>query len=237
MVRIIEELTISEFREIRKLIKPIELGDFNVIIGRNNTGKSAILEALYLLSSPFTAHNDPIFGKPRFTVLADLHGGNTSLIYGYAGEATIIYRICKIQAISIERIELKLRTDGVLRVRFDIADIGSSHYESFLKTLGIDPKRNMLCLYIPNDSDAYRKICKTILSEDIWSWIVKKGLHRKVINDLLITTIYDKFTEVIIERGKLKLRSEVEGDIGPLYIDIYSLGEGVKRAILTYLAI
>ena len=55
---IVKELDFSEFRGIRRLAKPLELGSFNVLVGRNNVGKTAILEALYLLSMPYS-HSQP----------------------------------------------------------------------------------------------------------------------------------------------------------------------------------
>jgi len=50
---LVKSLDLKEFRGVRKLSKPIELEDFTVLIGRNNVGKTSILEALYLLAWPF----------------------------------------------------------------------------------------------------------------------------------------------------------------------------------------
>ena len=49
----VKTIDLREFRGIRELEKPIPLSSFNVLVGRNNAGKSAVLEALYLLSKPF----------------------------------------------------------------------------------------------------------------------------------------------------------------------------------------
>ena len=81
---LVKELDLKEFRGIRKLAKPIKLTKFNVIIGRNNTGKTAILEAIYLLSMPYTSYNDPIYNKNRIDLIAELHGGTRIRIQRYS---------------------------------------------------------------------------------------------------------------------------------------------------------
>jgi len=53
----------------------------------------------------------------------------------------------------------------------------------------------------------------------------------------LAPAIYDRFTEVTIRKDRLCVRKEVSEEIGPLYIDVDSLGEGVKRVLLTYLVV
>ncbi|RDD52756.1 MAG: DUF2813 domain-containing protein, partial [Candidatus Korarchaeota archaeon NZ13-K] len=87
---LVESLELHELRGIRRLSKPLELTEFNVLIGRNNVGKTAILEALYLLRMPFATYPLPPYGEDLPTLLSKLHGGPSSLIYGYAGEARII---------------------------------------------------------------------------------------------------------------------------------------------------
>ena len=88
---LIKELEISEFRGIRKLAKPLNLETFNVLIGRNNVGKSAILEALYLLAMPYNNTIQP-YDRNVFDFIGGLHGGGQSLIYGYAGKAFLKYK-------------------------------------------------------------------------------------------------------------------------------------------------
>lgn len=60
---------------------------------------------------------------------------------------------------------------------------------------------------------------------------------RWVFRDLIDPVVHDVFTEVLIERGRLKLRKEVSEDIGPLYIDTADLGDGVERLCLVVLAL
>ena len=75
------------------------------------------------------------------------------------------------------------------------------------------------------------------MQSKVLSWIEKNALHRKVVEDILAPAIYDKFTEVIDRRNRLYIRKEVSKEIGPLYVNVDSLGEGVRRALLTYLAV
>ena len=250
---LVKELDLKEFRGIRKLAKPIKLTKFNVIIGRNNTGKTAILEAIYLLSMPYTSYNDPIYNKNRIDLIAELHGGKSSLVYGYSGTATLKYTLSKGVKVTLSRpavagsvppsirvknITLKLTQNGTVDTLLEDTKINNIDYIRFLKALGAEPEKiPPLCTYIPNDSQTYRQIRDFILKDETWSSIEKKGLHSKVVKELLAPTVYDKFTEILIKKDKLSIRKEVEEDIGPLYIDIDSLGEGVKRTTLAYLTV
>ncbi|RLE77456.1 MAG: hypothetical protein DRJ44_01995 [Thermoprotei archaeon] len=251
---LIKELEISEFRGIRKLAKPLNLESFNVLIGRNNVGKSAILEALYFLAMPYNYLIRP-YDKNIFNFIADLHGGGPSLIYGRAGKAFLRYKFkTAVKAVfprlrgesgetiskpivNVERIELEVFRDGIGRVLINNLGVDYDGYRVLLETLGLDPERNVLCLYIPNSSRAYDSIMSFVLRDEVWSWIEKNGFHSKVVRDILATVVYDKFTEVTIRKDKLCVRKEVSEEIGPLYIDVKSLGEGVKRVLLAYLAI
>jgi AAA15 family ATPase/GTPase len=54
-MKIFDELTITDFRGISK----INLGNFrqfNIIMGGNDTGKTSILEALYIAINPANPH-------------------------------------------------------------------------------------------------------------------------------------------------------------------------------------
>lgn len=244
---IIKELDIREFRGIRKLAKPLKLGKFNILIGRNNVGKTAILEALYLFSMPYGRYPDPIYRKSRLDLLAELHGGKSSLIYGYAGTAQLKYKITKtkmripikgiITPITTGDITIKITRTGIKELKIENTKVHSGSFKALLNALNTDPEKRPLCLYIPNNTNAYRKIRDYTLEDPTWSWIEKKGLHSKAIKELLTPTIYDKLTEALIRKNQLCVRKEIEKGIGPLYIDVDSLGEGIKRTLLAYLAI
>jgi AAA15 family ATPase/GTPase len=50
--KFISEIDVKEFRGIKRCKEPIKLSKFNVLIGKNNSGKSSLLEALYLFPLP-----------------------------------------------------------------------------------------------------------------------------------------------------------------------------------------
>jgi len=88
----IHELDLEEFRGIKKCKEPIKFSKFNVLVGRNNSGKSTILEALYLLPIP-THYDEPFSGSKRLDYLHGLTGGKASLAYVYSGMAKLIYKV------------------------------------------------------------------------------------------------------------------------------------------------
>ena len=228
---LVSNINLVEFRGVRRLSQALALSRcLNVIIGRNNVGKTSILEALYILAAPFGATSlHPYFESP-LELVSKLRGGRSSLIYGYAGEALV---------------EAYLEVDGVTRqvrvelgerdVRVYVDGVAASDIGVYFSKLMVEPSRP-LAVYIPNDTGYYRKLEDYALREDVFRHFEKRGLHRRVAT-LVSEVVYDRFTEVLVRRDRLALRKEVEGSIGPLYVDVESMGEGVKRFILVYLVV
>ncbi|EHP88275.1 AAA family ATPase [Methanotorris formicicus] len=46
-----ETKSIKEFRGIKELKEPLKLSKFNILIGKNNSGKTAILESFFISKS------------------------------------------------------------------------------------------------------------------------------------------------------------------------------------------
>ncbi|MEA1893871.1 MAG: AAA family ATPase [Euryarchaeota archaeon] len=79
----ISEIDIKEFRGIKICKEPIKLAKVNVLIGKNNSGKSSLLEALYLF--PLPRLHSTIYGGDRINQIGEGHSGTDSLVYGYSG--------------------------------------------------------------------------------------------------------------------------------------------------------
>ncbi len=244
----VRELEITEFRGVRELEEPLKLRSFNVLVGRNNVGKTAILEALYLLAMPYSSYTLSPYGKSPLDHIAQLHGGMASLVYGYAGRARVRYVlgrevIAKIKK-GLEEVQARIRditvevsrhgTENVVLSGVDV--YRGEDYKSFLESLGAGLDRRLLALYIPDDSGAYEVLRSFVMRDEVWSWIEKEGLHSKVVKDIVKPAVYDEFTEAMIKRDELCVRKELGEGKGPLYVSVKSLGEGVKRIMLVYLA-
>ena len=103
----IERLNIKEFRGIRECEKEFELSKFTVLIGKNNSGKTAFLEAIYLLLD--NIGGDPVYRTNRSAVVRDIHSGSpSSLVYGYSGVAEIEY------SVNSRKLSLKIDDKGYL---------------------------------------------------------------------------------------------------------------------------
>ena len=87
----VNSLSIKEFRGIKECRSPVRFSNFTVLIGRNNSGKSSILEALSLLPTHFI--NDYITGKNKRNFLVDLHDQPKRLLYQYAGNSELKYTV------------------------------------------------------------------------------------------------------------------------------------------------
>jgi len=115
--------------------------------------------------------------------------------------------------------------------------LNHTRYQSILNSLSCGLDKNLVALYIPNNTEHYNEIKGFVVKDDVLRWIEKNGFHRRVAEEYISRIVYDKFTEILKRDGGLALRKEVAGGVGPLYIDIDSIGEGVKRFVLTYFAI
>lgn len=109
----IESIDIEGFRGIKRTREPIPLSDFTILVGRNNSGKTSVLEALYL---PHKG-NDPLLRQRRSAVLKELHSGN-SLAYRYTGEGTI--EIQKDGQSFDYQVKSSVQTSGVIGKSHDV---------------------------------------------------------------------------------------------------------------------
>ena len=218
----ISEIDVKEFRGIKRCKEPIKLSKFNVLIGKNNSGKSSLLEALYLFPSP---QIDSIYKKGnKIDQITKLHSGRDGLVYGYSGNATMTYNVNK------TLFAIEITSNGGTNVFIDDEATGSQEYIS--KMLEIpEPNLKDISIYIPNDTEIVNKYAEYVSSME--NEIVKSGTNKRVA-EFVNQCIDEKYTEVLWTREGLSCRKE-RPDGSPLYIKLDDLGDGIKRATIIML--
>jgi len=223
---LVSQIDIKEFRGIRTCEKPLDLSKFTVLIGRNNVGKSAVLEALYLFPDP--RESDEIFNKDKLTIVKDILHSNMHLAYGYSGTVNLEYIVNRKHfRITIDdRSDVKLRVDdkdATYIPNKDLADLLDVQTE----------KLQYLTTLIPNDLSLIKRFDDLIQRELFKNLIMKQGAHVRVAK-LISECVDDKFTEIILDT--MKIRKELpDGNV--FYIHLDDLGDGVKKAVRVMLLI
>ena len=222
---LVREFSIEEFKGIRKCKEPIKLSKFNVLVGRNNSGKTAILEALSLF--PLPDHPIIPYGR-RIDFLAKMHGGVSSLVYGYHGIARIKYVLEGKHEILVELSHTggsKVFVNGML-FKGEVAELA--------KILGVRPsfeEIGKITFFIPNNTNALASIYQILKEEVFRNMLMKSGAHIRVVRDLVNKCVDDIYTEILLDSPMLRVRKELPGD-GVFYIKIEDLGDGIERVIL-----
>lgn len=227
-------MNIKEFRGIKECNKPLTFSEFTVIIGRNNSGKSSILEALSLLPLPQTSYRLPYHQENRIDLLTKLRGGRTSLLYAYSGSAIIKY--------VVKNRKWKLTLEETLEPKLQISKIEQGHIlndplNAISVALGKKPGKgsarrvNQMVFYIPNDSLFLEEIAKALQIEKNQNFVTKTGAHARVAK-LINECVDDKYSEVLFSPD-LRLRKETPNNI--LYIKIKDLGDGIKKIAVLFM--
>lgn len=223
---LIKELNIKEFRGIKNCSENIKLSKFTLLIGRNNSGKSSILEALSLLPSP-NSSIIPFKNYTRLSLLDKLHYSRTSLIYGYAGKAHISYWLDKNKTWHIEVLD-----NGKSRAYY-IKD-GKEKYpgrEDIAKYFGVNQETlDSISFFIPNHTELLDSLQK--IDEKTKNVMVKEKAHIRA-TKLINECIDDKYTEILLLEGPLRARKELVDNY--YYIYLKDLGDGIEKAIITIL--
>lgn len=232
----LSSLNLEEFKGIRKVEGgPIKLAKFNVLIGRNNSGKTSLLEAVALLPNP----NEPMpfVGQTRFSYITRSHRNqNDSLVYGYSGTATLSYTIGQHSS------NLVLDSTGNWRFQTRNSEdvpknIGYNPTEDGMLSFGATPM-SLSKVRAGYYHDDFNELLQTSLTNpSTWNTIVKSRAHNRVLKDVVNPSVSEKFTEVLIHGvGGAALQARKEFPDGTsTYIRLSELGSGLQRVIVPLL--
>jgi len=199
------------------------------------------LEALSLFPRP--DYTVPYFGNKKAELVANLHSGKASLVYGYSGFTSVEYTV------DGEYLGWKLSTSG------DVTDFSigrgrdrnvrdraiSDPYGSIAKLLHVSSQEGMstgemvsrLVFFIPSRTSFLRTL--EHMSQDSASqhFLTKTGAHARVAKELINECVDDNYTEILFT-PEIKLRKE-RADGLPLYISVRDVGSGVEKTAVATL--
>ncbi|NPA47691.1 MAG: AAA family ATPase [Thermococci archaeon] len=209
MTFIHEVKEISEFRGIRRLSSPIPLRRFNILIGKNNAGKSTLMEAIFVGTVP--EYGEPVTGNNVHDFIMSRHDNEARrLIYKYAGRAQIT---CETEKRTITHI---LRDGGDLLRR-----ISSRRNEIVQRSK--EPSTISPVVFLPYDIEFMKRINGFLEKRE--PEIVKKKIHTKTARRIS-KVLDEEFTEIVLKKdGWYFRRSDAS------YIHIEDAGDGVKKSV------
>ena len=214
------------------------------MIGRNNAGKSAILEALFLFPNP----KEDVFGHYKLPFVKNLLHSGEALTYGYWGDAKIQYTfeyywdnyplLCEYETVIGENVVSSLSNFEVKsNDKKDIEKFSEEELAKILKEAIMrwdETKKEIeekirksenTSLLIPSNISLIKEFDHKIASEK--NKLMKQGSHVKVAK-LISKCVEDEFTEIYLDT--MKLRKELP-DGNAFYIHLDDLGDGIKKAV------
>ena len=212
----VKSLNITEFRGIKRCEKALKFSKFTVLIGKNNSGKSLILEALSLLPDPKI--NDYITNRTKINNVEQIHNGSRKdLLYLYAGISKIQFGIESSSAI-IEINEENIKTTWNNK-QASLSDKFTDLYRI--------PKNKLseIVIFIPFTTNILIDLEYRMKSlKDI---IMKKGYHIELAN-FLNKCVNDVYSELVFLEP-ISLR-KVYSD-NKVYLKLKDLGSGAEKLI------
>lgn len=242
----ITELRLKNFRGIKE--GEIELAPLTILLGGNNSGKSTILEALFLAPNPFR-RIPYVVGHFRAAaeVIHSLHEtldseGYAFLLYNYtANQAEISCKLDRYnylllfvrngQAIFV--FTNKQKTGNVFTVTIDGEKVETYRIGIMRISRRSDIDQEVRDLFIDNTLLISSSLVKTGYKylEENWVSITNLGIDKKVAEDVS-RLVYDKYKNITIEPwlgGKLAINGLLEDG---RRIRLGDLGEGVQSYII-----
>jgi len=221
----ITQLDIKEFRGIKRCREPLKFSKFNVLLGRNNSGKSAVLQALFLLPHPdLSQPMSLMFGRDlrRISLLRHLTGGDASMVYRYAGKALLDFEFGE------KKYHISLDDRAISESSIEDEEFHQGEVHKACEYLGIKVKESEnWAVFVPSDSEFLKKVEERLSNN--WAGVEKSGSHIEVIKEVINPVIDENFTEVVRRDSALWVRKEIEGR--GFHVNIRDLGDGVEKTL------
>lgn len=240
---IVKNLRITAFRGIKSCRTPIELSNFNVLIGRNNSGKSTILEALSLLPGPQISEYVTNMNKVDF--IKQLHhqrpphkGKPTpykTLLYQYTGTSLIEYNSVNNNSFKVslneQDFESNFGPNCTLnpKIREKLSSKSHKYLEKFVKM--VEKSSRTSVLFIPYDTKYIERIEERL--DELEDFIISKGIHIQVAKSLN-KCVDDEYSEILFGEP-MKIRKVFLDNF--TYVRLNDLGSGAEKLIKTMLLI
>ena len=223
----ISGLELENFRGIRKLKDKLFFKKFNVFIGKNNSGKTTVLQSLFLFPHP---QRPSMSSTTAMGWINTLLSRGKAFIYKYSGSAKIKYDL------NNEQYEMEI--DNLLHFRIygrrdpDWNELTTMEdLPELLKQIKYEDLGN-ISIYVPSEfSIFYNNILKkyVLAHEDD---IVKEGIHSKIAKEIS-SVVNDNYTELIWKGNDIVARIESNP---PYYVSLDDLGSGIKKSASIMLA-
>ncbi len=216
----VKKLEINEFKGIKRCKKEILFSNFTVLIGRNNAGKSSILEALSLLPSYFV--NDIISNMHKDNYLSTLYegrSGNSSFLYLHAGESHLKFDLGDFNA------EMNFDMDNHQNFIVNGERI-RDNYDDICKVYNVNEQMlSKLVVFIPNNTKRIQELERKI--HFFKNLIMKKGIHIRV-TEFINKCVDDKYSELVFQES-ITIRKIFSNNT--FYLPLNDLGSGVEKIL------
>jgi len=242
--KMIKQLTVRNFRGIKE--GTIELSPLTILLGANNSGKSTILEALFLAPNPLreVPYQTPLGRNLALSTVYFLHQtlqyqGYAFLLHNYTSDESQIECDLNGDKYSLRFIKNSNRIFLCTNKELD-SYRGTINFkkeniryfgDTYINSLSMDGNSNLIIgetlLVNPN----LIKPCYTYLSQ-IWAPIINTGIMRKVASDAskLSPEIYRDLTMEPFIGGMLDIYVMMEDG---KRIRLGDLGDGIQRYIIS----
>lgn len=217
----VNKLTIKEFRGIKSCKGQIEFSNFTVLIGRNNSGKSTILEALSLLPSPTLTNF--ITNKKKIDYLKEVLHHYNALKYLYAGNSILEYELKNQGDVRVEIQEKGNKIDfSINGKRYGAVD----YLDQFSRNEEVNRDQlQQLVLFIPYTTSILSDLESRM--KNLKELITKNGIHISLAK-FLNECVNDKYSEIVFLEP-ISLRKIYENN--NVYLQLRDLGAGAEKVI------